>query len=164
MSGHCQHRQYLKPDITSFKIIWNTAIIGSFRPQFLYSGICAASPIFSQYPLNIQQILPSNFADLTLSANLCCINTFITKTHTAFQLLHEANIRLTILSGVTCNPIVLSRQHRYRASTAFWACVVYIVAIIIKICFTEFHGLLTAVSSGSSSARGSFWYIHLSSV
>ena len=45
-----------------------------------------------------------------LLSNSTDLNPLVVKTHTAFQLSHEVNIRLTILSSVTWNPIVLSRQ------------------------------------------------------
>ena len=61
--------------------------------------------------METQRVRPSNAADLALPVNLCCVSTFLA----SFQISHEVNIRLPILSGVTWNPIVLSRQFRWRS-------------------------------------------------
>ena len=68
---------------------------------------------YSFEDVEIQQVLLSNFADLSLSTNLCCVNTLVAKTNTAFQLSLVVNIRCTILYGVNWNPIVLSRQFHW---------------------------------------------------
>ena len=99
--------------------------------------------------VEVQRVLPSNFVNLSLAANFCYINILLAETHTAFQLSKKFNIRLTILSGVTWNPIVFSSQFRWSIyceqvkktcsavslfSAAFWACFVYVVFILREIC------------------------------
>ena len=49
----------------------------------------------------------------SLSQSLLRQYPLLAKTHTAFALTHEVNIRLTILCSISWDPIVLSRQFRW---------------------------------------------------
>ena len=64
--------------------------------------------------VKIQRVFLYISAVHALSIILCCIRSAFAKQHTAFQFSHDNSIRLTRLSGVTWDPIVLFKKfHRY---------------------------------------------------
>ena len=50
--------------------------------------------------------------DVIISVILCCTKTSFANKHIVFQFSHDISIRFTTLSGVTWDPIVLSRKFR----------------------------------------------------
>ena len=117
----------------------------------------------------ISRVLPSNSADLALSANIFCYNTLLAKTYTAFQLSYELKCIIGRYLEFHC-PLkaiwLINIPHAPPSSFLYG-----ILDMPRQRCdhtyrdmLHNIHGMLTTVSGRSSLVRDFLWSIRLCSI